>query len=131
MKTSAPLPPRPTLSRKLAGSAALLISIGIVLLVASRAGLVGCVSSAEISAESASADPAGASGYTFTPAPEDDPHFMGGSKAPAGGWAFPSKPRATEAPAQTASPKPPQQPASPPPSQAPQTPPQAPPQTAH
>lgn len=101
-----PIPPRSGLSRKLAGSAALLISIGIVALVVSRAGVTGCATSAEIAAES----PPSASETPTSTAPwadQDDERFMGGAKAPAGNWAFPSKPKPSQTP--TSSPQPPSQ----------------------
>lgn len=117
MKSSLPLPPRNSLSRKLAGSAALLISIGIVTLIAARSGAAGCVSSADIAAE----DPSSAEAPSST-APwadkEDDIRFMGGAKAPAGNWAIPPKPKSSPDPSAQPSGAPQS-----PPSGAPQSPP--------
>jgi len=101
MKSHPPIPARNGLSRKLAGSAALLISIGIVTLVAARSGAAGCVSSADITAETPSSEGTSAEAPSSTTPwadKEDDPRFMGGAKAPAGNWAIPPKPKSSPPP---------------------------------
>jgi hypothetical protein len=117
----------------LARSAALLVSIGVVTLVVARSGVAGCKSSADIGAEvppsgaadtaggpSASGAPGAAAGATATRQEDPEIGFMGGSKAPAGNWAFPSKPTQTATATVPAPNAPPQT----------QTAPQTPPQTA-
>jgi len=80
----------------LARIAALTLSIGVVSVVAMRAG--GCFSTGpDIQAESSSSQAASTTnGPSSKPsavpsAEEEEPAFMGGSKAPAGGWARPRK----------------------------------------
>lgn len=92
----------------LARIAALTLSIGVVSAVTMRAG--GCSSTApDIQAESSSsqAAPATTNAPSSKPsaapsAEEEEPAFMGGAKAPAGGWA---RPRKTAQPAGTPQPQ--------------------------
>lgn len=109
-------PSRPRLrgvSLIVARVAALTLSIGVIALIAAQAGLGGCrATGADIEAEA----PSSSSGPGSPPPPsatstareeEEDPAFMGGAKAPAGGWARPRKPSPpqTAAPSQTAAPQ--------------------------
>ncbi len=79
------------------------MSVGVVTLVVANAGVAGCKSSADIAADTppsgaaSSAGGPGAPGTTTAPAEDPEVGFMGGSKAPAGGWAFPSKTAAQSA----------------------------------
>lgn len=85
----------------LARIAAIAVSLGVVALVAMQAGLGGCASAPGISAEPESDDAparARANPAASTQAEEDEESgYMGGAKAPAGGWAKPRK-KAAEAP---------------------------------
>lgn len=96
----------------LARVAALTLSIGVIALIAAQAGLGGCrATSPDIEAEAPSSRDPGAppppAATSTAREEEEEPAFMGGAKAPAGGWARPRKPSPpqTAAPSQTSAPQ--------------------------
>jgi hypothetical protein len=103
---SAPRARRTTLL--VARVAALVVSIGVVALLAAQAGLSGCISTAPHEPEPQwASDPLGdppapgASGSaTSGPRKPSKPHYFPGPKAPAGPWAIPDEDRPAQAPAQ-------------------------------
>lgn len=100
---------------KLARATALLLSMGVVTFVTARAAQRGCVSTPDITADSPSAADTAPRPGTYPASSSrnkddwDDARFMGGAKAPAGGWAFPPAAPTSTASASGAPPQKPNQ----------------------